>query len=323
MRALQIVEPSKLALRDDLPEPEPGNGEVLVRCRYVSICGSNIHPYLGEGRWARTEYPKPAAWDGHECIGTIVESRLAGWEAGTTVLAHPEDYLGFAELIRARPPGLVRLPQEADLAPLIAAQPLATVLRAFARLGPVAGQRCAVVGQGPMGLIFTALLRRMGARQVIGIDLLAWRLECARRLGATAVVDASREDVTERVRELTEGQRVDLGVEAVGFAETARTAVLLPRRQGTVMLFGVPRYDPVEFPVEHFFRNELSMLSSVGEECVDYFATAVGMLVEGHLDLEPLITHRLPWDEAPRAFELYAGHARGVLKIVLEVGTAG
>jgi len=319
MRALQMVAPRKLALLTDVPEPEPREGEVLVRCRFVSVCGSNIHPFLGLGHWGEMEYPKPPGWDGHECVGTIVASRLAGWEPGTMVLAHPQDYLGFAELVRAKPPGLVRRPAGMDPMALITAQPLATVLRAMSRIRSVANQRCAVVGQGPMGLIFTSVLRHAGARQVIGIDLLDYRLEASKRFGATDVVNASHEDPVEAVRALTAGAMVDLSVEAVGLPESLATAVMLPRRQGRVYVFGVTRYKTQEVPVSHFMRNEMEMISSVGPECVHYFDSAVCMLAGGQLDLSALITHRLPWADAQRAFDMYAAHSDGVLKVVLEL----
>ena len=304
---------------DDAPVPVTRDGEVLVQCEAVSICGSNIHPYLGLGRWGKMEYPKVPAWDGHECVGRIAESRLAGWAVGTPVLAHPQDYLGFAEFVRAKPPGLVALPVGQDAVALLTAQPLATVLRAMSRLHSVANQRCAVVGQGPMGLVFTSLLRHLGARQVIGIDLLDWRVEWARRFGATDGVVASRQDPVAAVRELTGGAMADLSVEAVGFPESLATAVQLPRRKGTVLAFGVPRYETQEFPLNHFMRNELEMVSSVGAECVEFFEAAVRMVAGGVLDLSPLITHRVPWAEAQRAFDLYADHAEGALKVVLEV----
>jgi len=319
MKALQMAAPRKLALLDDVPEPSPREGEVLVRCQWVSICGSDIHPYLGLGQWGTLEYPRPPGWDGHECIGTIVESRLSGWPPGTLVLAHPQDYLGFAELIRAKPPGLVRLPERDGPVPLIAAQPLATVLRAMARIGSAANLRCAVVGQGPMGLTFTSVLRHAGARQVIGIDLLDYRVEAAKRFGATDAVNASKENAVEAVRALTGGAMVDLSVEAVGFPESLATAVALPRRYGKVYVFGVPRFETQDFPLNCFFRGEMEMISSVGADCVHFFDAAVRMLADGQLDLSALITHRLPWSAAQHAFDMYADHTDGALKVVMGV----
>jgi len=169
---------------------------------------------------------------------------------GAWVLAHPEDYNGFAEFIVSRPAGLARLPKDApDHAALVVAQPLATVLRAMERAGTVINQRCAVVGQGPMGLIFTYLLARMGARQIIGIDPVVWRLRWSKRFGATDVVDASRRDVVEAVRELTDGEMVDFCVEAVGHPDALSTTAYLPRRLGRLFVFGVPHHETQSFLV--------------------------------------------------------------------------
>ena len=320
MRAILFVGPRKIRLLDDAPDPKPQDGEVLVRCSHVALCGTNMGPYLGEGRWAKTPWPPPPGWLGHENVGTIIASRCRDWEVGTPVLAHPEDYNGFAELIASKPAGLARLPRGLpDLAPLVVAQPLATVLRALVRTGPVIKQRVAVVGQGPMGLIFTHLLGRMGASQVIGIDTVAWRLKWAQRFGATDVLDASRENVIERVKELTGGAKVDFCVEAVGSAEALATAAYLPRRQGRLYVFGVPHHETQEFPWWHTVNNETEMLTSMGPECKEYFQNAVDMIVQQRVDLAAMVTPLMAWEKAAEAFEMYVNPANhdGALKITL------
>jgi len=295
MRAILFPAPRKIELIDDAPQPRPGEGEVLVQCRYVALCGTNMGPYL---------------YDGHENVGTIVESNCPDWPVGTWVLAHPEDYNGFAEFIVSRPAGLARLPDDApDHAALVVAQPLATVLRAMERAGTVINQRCAVVGQGPMGLIFTHLLARMGARQIIGIDPVAWRLRWAERFGATDVVDASRRDVVEAVRELTGGEMVDFCVEAVGHPEALSTAAYLPRRLGRLFVFGVPHHETQQFPWWQTVCNETLVITRMGPECMEFFQTAVNMIVRGHVELAEMVRPRLPWDRAAEAFEMYANPA--------------
>ena len=112
MRAIHIAEPRKIEFLD-APKPEPADGEVLVQCSHVALCGSNMGQYTGEGVWAELEYPNPTGWAGHENIGRVVESRCEGFEPGTLVLAQPEGYFGFAEFICAKPPGIARLPAEA------------------------------------------------------------------------------------------------------------------------------------------------------------------------------------------------------------------
>ncbi len=320
MRAIEFLGPRKIRLRDDAPLPEPQPGEVLVQCRFVALCGTNMGPYLYDGRWADPAILRPPGWLGHENLGVVVRSRAAEWPEGTPVLAHPEDYNGFAEYVRSKAAGLARLPEGlADPASLVVAQPLATVLRAMARTGPVINQRCAVVGQGPMGLIFTHLLRRMGASQVIGIDRVAWRLGWATRLGATDVIDGAREKVVEAVREKTGGKMVDLCVEAVGQPESLDTAARLPRRRGRLLVFGVPHHESPPFPWYHTMGNETEIMTSMGPECMDYFQTAVNMVVQGHVDLAAIVRPRMPWANAAEAFEMYANpdQAEDSLKLTL------
>lgn len=319
MRAIQFVGPRKIVLRDDVPKPVPQPGEVLVQCKYVALCGTNMGPYLGEGHWESLQPASPPGWLGHENVGYIVESRCDGWAPGTPVLAHPEDYNGFAEYIRAKPRGLARLPEIEDLASMVVAQPLATVLRAMSRTGPVINQRCVVVGLGPMGLIFVQFLGRQAAKQVIGIDTVAWRLPWAKRFGATEVVDASQEDPIAAVRRLTGGAMADFCVEAVGRPESLALAARLPRRQGRLMVFGVPHFDSQEFPWFYTVANETELVASMGPECMDYFQTAVDMITSGRIDLTAMVTPRLPWDRAAEAFEMYANpaQAEGSLKLTL------
>jgi len=319
MRAIEFLGPRRIRLVDDAPKPEPQEGEVLVECSHVALCGTNMGPYLFDGRWS-AEMPRPPGWLGHENIGMIVESRAEGWEPGTPVLAHPEDYNGFAEFLRSKPAGLARLPADvSDRAKLVVAQPLATVLRALVRTGPVIRQRCAVVGQGPMGLIFTHLLGRMGANQVIGIDRVGWRLDWAERFGATDVVDSSKTDVAEAVRELTGGEMIDFCVEAVGQPDALSTAAFLPRRQGRLYVFGVPHHETQSFPWFHTVGNETEIITSMGPECMEYFQLAVDMIVQGRSDLVDMVTPRMPWERAAEAFEMYANpaEAKDSLKLTL------
>jgi len=320
MRAILFEQPRKIRLIDDAAQPEPGDGEVLVRCSHVALCGTNMGPYLGDGRWGQVEWPPPPGWLGHENVGTIVKSRHPRWQEGTPVLAHPEDYNGFAEFIVSKDAGLARLPSELpDPAAMIVAQPLATVLRALELVDTVINRRSAIVGQGPMGLIFTHMLGRMGARQVIAIDKVPWRLRWSKRFGATHVVDAGKEDPIEAVKELTGGELVDLSVEAVGHPDSLMTAAFLPRRLGQLFVFGVPHHDTQEFPWWHTVGNETRILTRMGPECMQFFQTAVDMIVQGRVDLVDMVTPRMPWDRAAEAFEMYAnpGQHEDSLKLTL------
>jgi len=172
-----------------------------------------------------------------------------------------------------------------------------------------------------MGLIFTHLLGRMGAAEVIGIDRVAWRLGWARRFGASQVIDSSRSDVVEAVRALTGGKMVDFCVEAVGSAEALALAARLPRRQGRLFAFGVPHHETQSFPWFQTVANETEILTSRGPECIEYFQTAVDMIATGRADLSAMVTPLMPWERAPEAFRMYAHPEDSIdaLKITLVV----
>ncbi len=121
------------------------------------------------------------------------------------------------------------------------------------------------------------------------------------------------------VRELTGGKMVDFCVEAVGHGDALEKAARLPRRQGRLYVFGVPHHESQPFPWFHTVTNETEIITSMGPECMDYFQTAVDMIVHGHADLAAMVTPRMPWERAAEAFEMYAhpDQAEDSLKLTL------
>ena len=309
---------------DDAPIPEPQDGQVLVKCSHVALCGSNMGQYTGEGVWGDLTFPNPTGWAGHENIGTVVTSRCEGFAEGDLVLAQPEGYFGFAEYITASSPGIAHLPADApDIAALIVAQPLATVLRALDQTGPVINRRCAVIGQGPMGLIWTYILKLFGARQVIVTDLLDWRAAWGRRYGADIAIDASKvsqADIVATVGDATDGEMCEFSVSAASPAAALNTAAALAAPMGRLFVFGMPDHNDQAFPWHATFRNETRIINCVGPTCAAYFQTAADMVVDGRAsDLGAMVAPRMPWDQAPEAFEMYADCATDSLKLTLEL----
>jgi L-iditol 2-dehydrogenase len=322
MRAILFEAPRQIRLIDDMPIPEPDEGEVLVRCTHLGLCGGNVGPYTGAGHWAEVDWPPPLGWQGHESVGIIAESRSDDWAVGTPVLAQDKRFNGFVEYIVPTPRSLHRLPPDVDDAgPFVLAQPLATVLRALAATGPVIGECCAVVGQGPIGLMFTYLLRQFGASRVIAADVVPWRLEWSRRLGASDVVDASHCGLVEAVRELTGGEMVDVCVEAAHLGRALVDAARLPRRQGRLCVFGVSYRDHDPFPWNFTTANETQIVVTRGTGWMNYAQLAIDRLDGDWAPLLDLVTPRLPWDRAQEAFEMYAYPAdhEGSLKVVLDL----
>jgi 2-desacetyl-2-hydroxyethyl bacteriochlorophyllide A dehydrogenase len=320
MKAIQVVAPGRLRMVE-VPPPTPGPGQVLVRMEALSICGTDMRRYrhpLPEG-----SYPLAPGIPCHECAGTVVESRAEGWREGQRVIVLPALNLnGGAEYVVASPSALVALPSEGDIGEWLTCQPWGTVLFALERVGTVLGKRVVVIGQGAIGLLFTYTLRRLGASLVVAVDLLEERLAVARRQGAHLTVNPQRQPLAPLVAEATDGQGGDLVVEAVGSPEAIDMALQVARPYGTVLLFGVPEEDRVAVSYFEALRKQLHLVAAVSatsEDPARPVRVAVGLRRQGWADPAWLITHRMPFDEAPRAYDLYARRAEGVVKVVLQV----
>lgn len=327
MKAIVFEAPRRLRLVDDAPMPEPGDGELLVRCTHVALCGSNMGPYTGDGCWIESPRPSAPGWSGHENVGVVAASRHPDWPEGARVLAVPKAWDGFAEYFVATPGMAVRLPDDtADPGALVVAQPLATVLRGFSRLPSPVGQVCAVVGQGPIGLMFTFMLSRMCARRVIVADPVPDRLAWARRFGAGDTLETRGMDLADAVRSLTGGRGADLVVDASGDATGLQAAARCVRHSGTLVPFGCQDDDATPFPWLFTNRNHTNIVASNGCGGAAWLQAALDLLLDGRAaPLAELAMPRMPWHRAVEAFEMYADPAGngGALKITLELPEGG
>lgn len=320
MKAIQVIGPQRMRLVE-VPVPQPAPGQVLVHMEALSICGTDMRRYrhpLPEG-----SYPLEPGIPCHECAGTIVESRAEGWKEGQRVIFLPALNLnGGAEYVVGNPSMLVPLPEKGDIGEWLTCQPWGTVLFSLERVGAVLGKRVVVLGQGAIGLLFTMTLLRMGAGTVIAVDPLEERLALSRRQGAHMTVNPLRQDAVQIVGEATGGQGADLVVEASGEPESINMAIQMARMYGTVVLFGVPEEDRVTLNYFEVLRKQLALVATVSATCEDParpIKMAVALRRQGWADPAWIITHRMALADAPRAYDLYARRAEGVVKVVLQV----
>ena len=320
MRAMQVTGPRRIGLVD-VPKPSPARGQVLVRLEALSICGTDMmlyrHPQPEE------TYPLTPGAPCHECAGTIVESQSPDWPEGQRVIYLPALNLdGGAELVTANPQDLVALPQDGNLGEWLMCQPWGTVLYSLERVGSVIGKKVVVLGQGCIGLLFTATLRRMGASQIITTDLLEHRLEMSRKLGADLAVSVLAEDPVEVVNEATNGEGADLVIEACGSPDAFAQGIQMAKMYGNLVLFGLPEEKQVPFDYFTAACKQLTLTGTVSATCeapAPPIRSAVELKCRGAPDLSWLVTHRLPLSDVQNAYELYADRSDGVLKVVLAV----
>lgn len=330
MKAAIIKEPRSVEIVD-VPKPEIKQGQILVKSHTVAVCGSDMPHFLNEQPF---QYPLPPGVPGHECIGTVAETCSEEFQEGDIVLAIPAIGAGFAEYFTAHPARTVNIPR---LEPrFVVAQPLGTVIHACRKLfQPVLpdpnsdrgslcretwdlrGRTVAIVGQGPIGLLFTAMMKLMDPTSIIGLDLVEHRLAVTQRMGATHVINCSDGDIVARVRDITHGEMVDLAIEAVGKDSTVNDCCRLVKRNGTVITFGVPRKSVYDFEFQVFFSKEVKLLGSLGPDVQSEFPIAVDLIANGEIDVMPLISHHMHLDDIQKAFEFATEHKEGAVKILL------
>ena len=308
---------------EEVPVPSISDGEILVRTAYASICGSDLHQVF----LSKPPPDSPPGHPGHESVGEVVESRCAGFEPGDRVLiaplAGPPSGRTLAEFLVADGAFCVKLPDSVPLSQLLMAQQLGTVIFAL-RYHPldVIGKDVAVIGQGSAGAFFTFLLKGAGAARVMVSDLSEARLDYSRKLGADLAVNASTGDFRAAVLEATGGRGADVVVEAVGSRATFPLSVELAARGAHLIWFGLPEgTDDYPFAFPGFFRKGLTAYSNFGaqtEPGLESFRHAVRLIVNGQIDVTPLLSHLLPIEEVGQAFRIAHERTDNALKVSIK-----
>jgi len=314
MLAAQITAPRRVELIEIDP-PRPAEGEIVVAPRALTLCGSDHPDFVPES--PTTTYPRPVGRGAHEIVGEVTASRDPNWRPGDRVLALSVNQCGLMEQFVCPGSSAAALGEALPDETLTLAQPLSTLLKAWPRLPVAAGKTVVVVGQGGIGLLFTAMFKRQRAAKVIALDLHELRLDVARRMGAEATVNCRRVDPEAEVHRLTEGRLGDLVVEAVGQPETVNLAFRLAGRGAVVMPFGVPRRPQFAADFGALLAKQVTLVFSGGTDPAVHFPPAVELLESGALDVAPLISHRLPWPQVQEAFELVTERKDECVKVAL------
>jgi len=315
MKAGQITALSRIELVDAGHQRVLADGEVIVAPETACLCGSDI-PYFSD---AHDRYPLPVGLSLHEIVGTIVRSASPDFREGERVLAMPIGLRGLYEHLAIGSDRLVRVDAELSNDEAVLAQPMATVLSALSSVPGVIGKTVAVVGQGPIGLLFNQCLARLGARRVIGIDVREERVARSCLFGATDSIAGGRVDPVEAVRELTNGEMPDLVVEAVGHEEQALNLCIgLCRDSGQLLYFGVPPERLNDVAWEAAFRKRLTIKLSTPSDLRPFVRLAWRSIGQDRIDMSRLITHRFAFADVQRAFETYRDRRDGALKVMID-----
>ncbi|MFI1302803.1 L-threonine 3-dehydrogenase [Streptomyces sioyaensis] len=323
----------------DVPEPAIGPGDVLIKVLRTGICGTDLHIRAWDG-WAQQSIDTPLTI-GHEFVGEVVETGgdVADIKAGDLVSGEGHLVCGkcrnclagrrhlcratvglgvgrdgaFAEYV-ALPATNVwvhRVPVDLDIAAVF--DPFGNAVHTALSF-PLVGEDVLITGAGPIGIMAAAVARHAGARNVMITDVSEPRLALARKVGVSLAVNVAETPIAEGQRALGLREGFDIGLEMSGRPEAMRDMIANMTHGGRIAVLGLPAE---QFPVD-WSRVVTSMLTIKGIYGREMFETwyAMSVLLEGGLDLAPVITGRYPYQDFDAAFDDAASGQSG--KIILD-----
>ena len=319
MRAGQIVAPRQIEIID-IEQPNLADypdGTIMIKTVHSAICGSDMPSFVLE-RPAES-YPLGPGLSIHEAIGVVTDSKSDKFKVGDEVLALPRHIGGLSEYFLSDESVTIPLADFPRKDCILMSQPLGTVVWACRKLPNLLNLDTVIIGQGPMGLLFSHMISNLGARTVITSDLVDFRLSASKKMRATHTVNSAKEDLVAAVAEITDGRMADLVIEVVGHqTETINQCLQLLKRGGTLLAFGVPDDEVYDFHFADFFRKNLQFIGSVGPDAPNDFPLAMDMIAQGRFDVSPIITHHLPFTEAQLGFEMALNKKDEAVKIVFD-----
>ena len=334
---------------ETVPVPKIGPGEMLVRVHSCGVCGTDLK------KISTGSHSAPRIF-GHETSGVVaaVGEGVRDYCPGDRVMvfhhipcrecfycrsktfAQCSTYKkvgctagfeasggGFAEYVRVMDwiveHGTVRIPNDVSFEQACFVEPVNTCMKGIAALRLQRGETVLAIGQGPIGIILSVLAKRAGAT-LITSDLYPERLRIGASFGLELTIDASRTNVVERVRELTEGRGADAVILAVGGNSLIRTAMDAARPGGRVLLFAQTQHGEALIDPAAICVDEKTLVGSYSAS-VDLQDESVRFVMNREMDLERLVSHRFPLPESPQALDLAAHPQPSSMKIMIQPGS--
>lgn len=346
MKALIIKQPGELVL-EDIPVPEPGPDEVLIKVAACGICMSDLEAIDGIRPEPYIKYPVVL---GHEFSGTVakVGKDVASFTPGDRVTVKPgyncglckyclrgeENFCaadrkehieigftrngGFAEYTVAKQNQIFRVPDAVSFEIASLTEPGACVWTGVEGSNPKPGDTVAVIGPGPIGLLAVNFYKTSGVKRIIVVGTRDERNRIALEVGATEAINSRKENPFEKLKELTKAEGPDIIFESAGKVEAVKLALDAVRIGGTVALAGVAGIGKkIELGCDYFIFRGVRIIGVLGYTSRGFNKSL--MILERNKDkLAKIITHSYPLDQYKRGFETVRTRREGVMKVILK-----
>jgi threonine 3-dehydrogenase len=342
MKALVKKEAAPGIWLDDMPEPKVGPNDVLIEIEKTAICGTDMHIYKWDA-WAQKTIPVPMAV-GHEYYGRIVDlgSEVRGLKTGDRVSGEGHITCGYCRNCRAgrrhlcrntvgvgvnRPGAFAQylcIPAvNAFQLPDSIRDDIASILDPFGNATHTAlafnmvGEDVLITGAGPIGIMAVAIARFVGARNVVITDVNDYRLDLARKMGATRAVNVTRESLDQVMKDLNMQEGFDVGLEMSGNAAALREMLRTMHHGGSIAILGIPPDDTAIDWNQVIFKG-LTLKGIYGREMFETWYKMSALLQSG-LNIDPIVTHHFPVQEFRQGFETMGSGKSG--KVILDWAT--
>jgi threonine 3-dehydrogenase len=326
----------------DVPEPSVGPNDVLIKIGKTAICGTDMHIYNWDS-WAQKTIPVPMAV-GHEYVGRVVEigSEVRGLAIGDRVSGEGHITCGYCRNCRAGRRHLCRntigvgVNRPGAFAEYLSipagnafrlsdsiGDDIASILDPFGNATHTAlafnmvGEDVLITGAGPIGIMATAIARFVGARHVVITDVNDYRLDLARKMGASRAINVARESLDQAMQDLGMQEGFDVGLEMSGNAGAFRELLRTMHHGGSVAVLGIPPEDTAIDWNQVIFKG-LTLKGIYGREMFETWYKMSALLQSG-LNLKPIITHHFAIQEYAQAFQTMGSGQSG--KVILDWGT--
>ena len=343
-KAAYMTGVNKMEIRE-IAVPVPKEKEILLKVEYVGICGSDVH-YLEHGKIGDFVVNGDFIL-GHECAGTVVAigSGVENLKVGDKVALEPGctcgqcefcksgrynlcpdveflatppyhgclmNYIAFPENMAFKLPNMISTKEGALV------EPLAVGMHAAKQGNVTLGDTVVILGSGTIGLTTLLACKAFGATDIIVVDVLSKRLEYAKKLGATTVINAVEvDDVLAEIQKLTKNKGADVVIETAGSAKTIAQTPYIVKNGGCIVLVGMAPQDIIEYNFAKIMAKEAQIKSVFRYRNI--YPQAIKAISKGVIDISGIVTHEFAFNDVAKAFDFVINNKQDVVKAVIKI----